>query len=187
MRMCHKGLHDLDEQVPPLTQFDKKRGKRYQRCRPCKMTVDHARERVTPRQNPRRPKATPPMEVRSERMQDAIILWQKYPEGEPRFLDRPEAWMDASLCSQMADPDSFFPEHGTDMPPPREVIKVCNGCDVRAECLEYAIKHDEQWGIWGGLKENDRERARIDAGLPKRPRSDLGKERPAAWTAHYDH
>jgi WhiB family redox-sensing transcriptional regulator len=27
---------------------------------------------------------------------------------------------------------------------------------VRAECLEYALGHDERFGIWGGLSERER-------------------------------
>ncbi len=36
------------------------------------------------------------------------------------------------------------------------------GCEVRHECLEYALAHDERFGIWGGLSE--RERAASNAG-----------------------
>ena len=28
----------------------------------------------------------------------------------------------------------------------------------RAECLEYALGHDERFGIWGGLSERERRR-----------------------------
>ena len=31
-------------------------------------------------------------------------------------------------------------------------------CEVRAECLEYALAHDERFGIWGGLSERERRR-----------------------------
>jgi WhiB family redox-sensing transcriptional regulator len=37
---------------------------------------------------------------------------------------------------------------------------VCVGCDVRAECLEYAMANDERFGIWGGLSERERRRLR---------------------------
>jgi hypothetical protein len=36
--------------------------------------------------------------------------------------------------------------------------RVCLSCDVRAECLEYALAHDERFGIWGGLSERERRR-----------------------------
>jgi WhiB family redox-sensing transcriptional regulator len=36
------------------------------------------------------------------------------------------------------------------------------GCDVRGECLEYALEHDERFGIWGGLSERERRKFKKD-------------------------
>ena len=33
---------------------------------------------------------------------------------------------------------------------------ICNGCAVRQECLDYAVRIREQHGIWGGLSESER-------------------------------
>lgn len=61
-------------------------------------------------------------------------------------------WQERALCAQ-TDPEAFFPEKGGST---REAKKVCTGCEVRAECLEYALAHDERFGIWGGLSERER-------------------------------
>lgn len=61
-------------------------------------------------------------------------------------------WQDRALCAQ-TDPEAFFPEKGGST---REAKKVCTGCEVRAECLEYALEKDERFGIWGGLSERER-------------------------------
>lgn len=61
-------------------------------------------------------------------------------------------WQERALCAQ-TDPEAFFPEKGGST---REAKKVCTRCDVRAECLEYALAHDERFGIWGGLSERER-------------------------------
>jgi len=61
-------------------------------------------------------------------------------------------WQERALCAQ-TDPEAFFPEKGGST---REAKKVCLSCDVRAECLEYALAHDERFGIWGGLSERER-------------------------------
>jgi WhiB family transcriptional regulator, redox-sensing transcriptional regulator len=61
-------------------------------------------------------------------------------------------WQERSLCAQ-TDPEAFFPEKGGST---REAKKVCVGCEVRSECLEYALAHDERFGIWGGLSERER-------------------------------
>lgn len=62
------------------------------------------------------------------------------------------SWQERALCAQ-TDPEAFFPEKGGST---REAKKVCTGCEVRAECLEYALAHDERFGIWGGLSERER-------------------------------
>jgi len=68
-------------------------------------------------------------------------------------------WHERALCSQ-TDPEAFFPEKGGST---REAKKVCRACEVRAECLEYALAHDERFGIWGGLSERERRRIKREA------------------------
>ena len=63
-------------------------------------------------------------------------------------------WQERALCAQ-TDPEAFFPEKGGST---REAKKICVGCEVRDECLEYALLHDERFGIWGGLSERERRR-----------------------------
>ncbi|WP_062201011.1 WhiB family transcriptional regulator [Demequina salsinemoris] len=66
--------------------------------------------------------------------------------------DGPLAWQERSLCAQ-TDPEAFFPEKGGST---REAKKVCASCEVRQECLNYALENDERFGIWGGLSERER-------------------------------
>jgi WhiB family redox-sensing transcriptional regulator len=68
-----------------------------------------------------------------------------------------ETWRQDALCAE-TDPEAFFPEKGGST---REAKRVCTGCDVRAECLEYALASDERFGIWGGLSERERRRLRL--------------------------
>jgi WhiB family transcriptional regulator, redox-sensing transcriptional regulator len=65
-------------------------------------------------------------------------------------------WQERALCAQ-TDPEAFFPEKGGST---REAKRICAGCEVRAECLEYALQQDERFGIWGGLSERERRRLR---------------------------
>jgi len=37
---------------------------------------------------------------------------------------------------------------------------ICAGCQVRRECLEFALAHDQVHGIWGGATPEDRQRER---------------------------
>jgi len=63
-------------------------------------------------------------------------------------------WQEQALCAQ-TDPEAFFPEKGGST---REAKRVCLSCDVRTDCLEYALEQDERFGIWGGLSERERRR-----------------------------
>ncbi|MEZ5209789.1 MULTISPECIES: WhiB family transcriptional regulator [unclassified Gordonia (in: high G+C Gram-positive bacteria)] len=82
------------------------------------------------------------------------------PEGFDAFIDDAEdQWQERALCAQ-TDPEAFFPEKGGST---REAKRICHGCEVKAECLEYALGNDERFGIWGGLSE--RERRRLKRGI----------------------
>jgi WhiB family redox-sensing transcriptional regulator len=68
-----------------------------------------------------------------------------------------ESWRLEGLCAE-TDPEAFFPEKGGST---RDAKRVCAGCPVRLECLEYALGNDERFGIWGGLSERERRRVRL--------------------------
>ncbi|HSP38712.1 MAG TPA: WhiB family transcriptional regulator [Frankiaceae bacterium] len=67
-----------------------------------------------------------------------------------------QEWQERALCAQ-TDPEAFFPEKGGST---REAKKVCTDCEVKVECLDYALANDERFGIWGGLSERERRRLR---------------------------
>lgn len=73
--------------------------------------------------------------------------------------DNALAWQSDALCAQ-TDPEAFFPEKGGST---RDAKKICASCEVRAECLEYALQNDERFGIWGGLSERERRKLRKQA------------------------
>lgn len=66
--------------------------------------------------------------------------------------ENPLAWQGDALCAQ-TDPEAFFPEKGGST---RDAKRICSGCEVKAECLEFALANDERFGIWGGLSERER-------------------------------
>jgi WhiB family redox-sensing transcriptional regulator len=69
----------------------------------------------------------------------------------------PAAWMTDGNCAGV-DVALFFPERGDST---YEAKKVCRGCAVRQECLDYALANGEKFGIWGGMSERERRRLRI--------------------------
>jgi WhiB family redox-sensing transcriptional regulator len=75
-----------------------------------------------------------------------------------RPAEEPEPWQAQALCAQ-TDPEAFFPEKGGSA---RAAKAVCMQCPVRAECLAFALEHDERYGVWGGLSERERRRLRSE-------------------------
>lgn len=70
-------------------------------------------------------------------------------------------WRSAGACLS-ADPDLFFPISSTG-PAERQIARakrICAGCPVRRECLEFALSSNQIHGIWGGTTADDRQRER---------------------------
>ncbi|WP_253953964.1 WhiB family transcriptional regulator [Schaalia sp. 19OD2882] len=87
------------------------------------------------------------------------VTWSDADAHGFAVADGPLAWQQLALCAQ-TDPEAFFPEKGGST---REAKAVCHACDVREQCLEYALANDERFGIWGGLSERERRRLRRSA------------------------
>ena len=64
---------------------------------------------------------------------------------------RPD-WHYSALCAQ-TDPEAFFPERGAST---KDAKRICGRCPVQDECLDWALHHDEKFGVWGGTSEQDR-------------------------------
>ena len=77
------------------------------------------------------------------------------------MTDNGENWRSSGAC-RSADPDLFFPSAGRGQAE-RQIARakmICAGCRVRRECLEFAMTHDQTYGIWGGTTVEDRQRDR---------------------------
>lgn len=98
----------------------------------------------------------PPMELHRPLENPGQPVWIGLPTQDG-FDDEGElGWQTDALCAQ-TDPEAFFPEKGGST---RDAKKVCGACNVRSQCLEYALANDERFGIWGGLSERERRRLR---------------------------
>jgi WhiB family redox-sensing transcriptional regulator len=70
------------------------------------------------------------------------------------LLDDDRPWVAYAACRE-ADPDWFFPGPDDDG---RAGIRMCGGCPVREECLEWALETRIPYGIWGGMTGRERRR-----------------------------
>ena len=77
------------------------------------------------------------------------------------MTDYATEWRAASACLS-ADPELFFPiAQGSAAD--RQIstaLRVCAGCAVRQQCLDFAMQTGEAHGIWGGTTADERIRAR---------------------------
>lgn len=58
------------------------------------------------------------------------------------------AWHNDAACRGHSD--LFFTVEST------RARQLCKECPVRAECLRWALDHDEPRGVWGGLTAAER-------------------------------
>jgi WhiB family redox-sensing transcriptional regulator len=68
--------------------------------------------------------------------------------------DTETAWMARGNC-RLYPPATFFPSDGVGVDKARA---ICAGCPVSHECLEYALEHRIDHGVWGGCSERERRR-----------------------------
>jgi len=75
------------------------------------------------------------------------------PDGiPPVFLAPIEDWEKLALCQETA-PELFFPEKGEST---RAAKAICAQCEVTDECLAFALRTGQRFGIFGGKSERER-------------------------------
>jgi WhiB family transcriptional regulator, redox-sensing transcriptional regulator len=78
--------------------------------------------------------------------------------------DRPDdawrdgaSWRDDAAC-QDADPELFFPGIRSPWAQVKTAKLICRSCPVTTMCLSWALASGQEYGIWGGLTEDERRR-----------------------------
>ncbi len=69
-------------------------------------------------------------------------------------------WRNEAACRSVLD-DSWFPAHGQPALAAAAVAR-CAACPVRRSCLAFALSEGEDYGIWGGTTQVQRDALRID-------------------------
>lgn len=70
-------------------------------------------------------------------------------------------WRTQAAC-QDTDPDLFFPV-GTTGPAIEQIDaakSVCNSCEAKNPCLDFALATNQDSGVWGGTSEDERRKLR---------------------------
>jgi WhiB family redox-sensing transcriptional regulator len=99
------------------------------------------------------------------------------PADRPHFIPRwaPVGVTDLGLYEQQGPPpwrrdaacrnfptELFFPiGHGPRaLAQANQAKRICSECPVRPDCLDYALATNVQFGVFGGMSEDERRRAR---------------------------
>ena len=96
-------------------------------------------------------------------------------------------WQRLAACRGMDTARFFHPpaERGAPWRRREEAAKrVCAGCPVQTRCLEYALRIEEPYGVWGGVGERQRwemvtRRRRLSGRRRRRNDGPAGQARPA--------
>src|SRR5262245_25062157 len=66
-------------------------------------------------------------------------------------------WRHRAACLD-EDPELFFPigNTGPALLQIEEAKAVCRRCEVREQCLTWALEAGQDHGVWGGLSEDER-------------------------------
>lgn len=85
----------------------------------------------------------------------------------------PPEWTNAAVCASV-DPEVFHGEKGASL---REAKAICRVCDVRAECLIFAMLAEPadylRFGVFGGLGPVERRKLGKSGWLPGDPTPDV--------------
>ena len=88
----------------------------------------------------------------------AAVRIERYPDVDVTSLPAnpmpPDYWQDRAACFGI-DPDVFFPISEEEAGP---ALAYCGACRIREDCLAWALKNGERYGVWGGLTEQQRRR-----------------------------
>ncbi len=81
------------------------------------------------------------------------------------------AWRARAACRDIvsADYDPFFAgtDHGT-----RQAVAICATCPVTGDCLAYAVRTGQPYGVWGGKSQQEVRRL---IALDRQGRTRLGR------------
>jgi len=82
---------------------------------------------------------------------------QEEPMIRPQLFLNTIPLFENALCADLEDQDLFFPDGKTEETKRLPQLRaICQSCVERKECLEYSIREEIPYGIWGGKTPTER-------------------------------
>ena len=70
-----------------------------------------------------------------------------------QIVAREKVSFNTGSCTSDPSPDDW---HSTEKEDVARAKAVCMECEIRVACLDYSIRNDERFGVWGGLDHDQR-------------------------------
>jgi len=68
-------------------------------------------------------------------------------------------WATRGRCRDLPTASFFAEDHASSL----AACSICGQCEVRPECLAYAMANCVSWGVWGGTTADERRQMRQSA------------------------
>jgi WhiB family redox-sensing transcriptional regulator len=69
--------------------------------------------------------------------------------------DTEEEWRLQARCRFSINAERWYSSNYADQYIAKQ---ICRACPVQIQCYDYATKHRDTWGVWGGVTQRDRRR-----------------------------
>ncbi len=81
------------------------------------------------------------------------------------------SWRDQAVCRD-TDPELFFPvgTTGQALLQLSKAKETCDQCEVKVQCLQFALDTNQDSGVWGGTSEEERRSIRRQIAARNRSR-----------------
>lgn len=85
-----------------------------------------------------------------------------YTGSVPDTAPRTSEWLATAACTE--DPDAMFP--GTNRHDIEYAKAICRRCPAIEQCLQWALETGQEYGVWGGMAEDERRRMKRAGARP---------------------
>lgn len=65
-----------------------------------------------------------------------------------------QTWRSKAACKTQTK--LFFPAEEKKTVSYKDALTICNTCEVKMDCLNYAVSYEMMHGVWGGTTPNQR-------------------------------
>lgn len=97
--------------------------------------------------------------------------------------DSDPEWQSEAACKDHPT-EWWYPERGANHVVVGRAKQICRTCPIQLKCLQYALYHNENIGIWGATTPDERRKLRKEQGFDRLVRTRTVNKKPIAENDH---